>query len=95
MADEPIEFDADSLGLNIEGIANVPVCPLCTATLTDAPKDYGYRQHTPDTRWFWCAECEAHLGYHRMKAKWLVDPHDLENSRKVRDHFGLSSTDNE
>ena len=95
MSDQPIEVDAENLGLNIEGIANVPVCPLCTAILESAPMNYRYRRNIPDTRWFWCPDCEAHLGYHRMKAKWLVDPYDLEKSSKVREHFGLPSTDEE
>jgi len=89
MADKPIEFDADALGLNVEGIRNVPVCPLCTTTLASAPKEYTFAQHNPDTRWFWCSACESHLGYHRMKAKWFVDPYDLETSTKIRDYFGL------
>ena len=93
MADKPIEVDAEKLGLNIVGIANVPVCPLCTANLESAPTSYKYRRYTPDTRWFWCADCEAHLGYHRMKAKWLVDPYDLDSSNKVREHFGLPAVE--
>ena len=94
MVNEPIEVDIESLGLNIQGIANVSICPLCTAKLESAPTDYKYRRLTPDTRWFWCSECEAHLGYHRMKAKWLVDPYDLDKSNKVREHFGLPAVKN-
>ncbi len=93
MSDQPIEFDAVGMGLNVEGIANVPICPLCTTELTSASTDYKYRSNTPDTRWFWCKNCEAHLGYHRMKAKWLVDPYDLDSSNKVREHFGLPSVE--
>lgn len=89
MADNPIEINTDALGLNIEGIPNVPVCPLCTTVLEDVPNNYTYARHNPDTRWFWCPACESHLGYHRMKAKWFVDPHDLNQSTKVREYFGL------
>ena len=89
MVNEPIEIDVDSSGLNVKGIRNVPVCPLCTTVLNDVSKAYTYAQHNPDTRWFWCSACESHLGYHRMKAKWLVDPYDLDQSNKVREHFGL------
>jgi hypothetical protein len=89
MTDKPIELDLDSLGLNVEGVRNVPICPLCATELEGAPKEHRYARYNPDTRWFWCSVCEAHLGYHRMKAKWLVDPHDLAQSNKVREHFGL------
>ncbi len=89
MADKPIEIDVEKLGLNVDGIRNVPVCPLCTNALKSVPKTYMYARQNPDTRWFWCDECESHLGYHRMKAKWLVDPYDLDKSTKVREHFGL------
>ena len=93
MVDEPIEVDGEALGLNVAGISNVPVCPLCTSVLKSAETSYRLRRNNPDTRWFWCEGCEAHLGYHRMKAKWLVDPYDLEKSNKVREHFGLPSAE--
>lgn len=75
--------------LNIEGIDNVPVCPLCQTPLDSVPKDYEYARMNPDTRWFWCTGCKAHLGYHRMKGDWKVDPYDLEESPELRAHFGL------
>ncbi len=90
MVDEPIEFDAESRGLNAAGVRNVPVCPLCTEELETTSKEYKYTRHNPDTRWFWCPNCESHLGYHRMKAKWLVDPYDLDRSNALREFFGLA-----
>ncbi len=93
MVDEPIEFDAAGTGLNVAGIANVPVCPVCTTELGSAPTDYKYRRNVPDTRWFWCEDCGAHFGYHRMKAKWLIDPFDLNNNNKIREHFGLPAVE--
>ena len=79
----------DELNLNIEGIPNAPVCPYCTASLENVAKDYARARIEPDTRWFWCPACEGHLGYHRMKGTWRVDPHDLDSSAKLREHFGL------
>ena len=75
--------------LNAEGIDNKPVCPVCQAYLESAERDYEYRRQNPDTRWFWCAACQGHLGYHRMKQRWLVDPHDLEESPVFRKFFGV------
>lgn len=85
---EKLEIPADS-NLNIEGKPNVPLCPMCTAILENADKAYDYRRNNPDTRWFWCPDCECHLGYHRMKAKWKIDPYDLDSNDKVRGYFGL------
>jgi len=95
MVDEPIEFDSESMGLNATGVRNVPVCPLCTEELENTPKEYTYAQHNPDTRWFWCSSCQSHLGYHRMKAKWSIDPYDLDKSNTLREHFGLEPIDQE
>jgi hypothetical protein len=89
MTDKPIEINFDARGLNIEGVPNVPICPLCTTVLEKVEEGYMYARKNPDTRWFWCPTCECHLGYHRMKSKWLVDPYDLDKSNKVREHFGL------
>lgn len=90
MANEPVELDVlDELNLNVEGVPNIPVCPLCTTALENVPKSYTYARNNPDTRWFWCPTCEGHLGYHRMKGKWKVDPYDLDSSSKLREHFGL------
>jgi hypothetical protein len=88
MVNDKLEIPADST-LNVEGKPNVPLCPMCTGVLEDAPKTYRYRRVNPDTRWFVCPECECHLGYHRMKKKWKVDPYDLDKNEKVRGYFGL------
>ena len=88
MADTDIELPEDST-LNVEGIPNVPVCPICTSILEGVHKSYSYRRINPDTRWFFCPECECHLGYHRMKGRWKVDPYDLDVNNKIREHFGL------
>lgn len=93
MTNVPIEIDSDKLGLNIKGISNVPVCPLCTTPLESVSSNYKFKQNIPDTRWFWCSSCAAHLGYHRMKAKWSVDPIDFDNSNRVREYFGFTNTD--
>lgn len=90
MVDESVEIDVlDELNLNIEGVPNTPICPLCTTELAKVAKDYARARIEPDTRWFWCPTCEGHLGYHRMKGKWKVDPYDLDSSSKLREHFGL------
>lgn len=83
-----IELPKDS-NLNAEGKANVPLCPLCTTELDNATDTYAYKRHNPDTRWFWCPECECHLGYHRMRGGWKVDPYDLNTNAKIREYFGL------
>ena len=44
---------------------------------------------------FWCEDCQCHLGYHRMKKKWKVDPYDLNANDKVRAYFGLGPVDEE
>ena len=86
--DERLELPADH-DLNIDGIRNVPICPMCTTELEDAADDYDYKRNNPDTRWFFCPDCECHLGFHRMKKKWKVDPYDLDENNKVRAYFGL------
>lgn len=81
--------------LNVEGKANVPLCPMCTEEL-GPPKlgdNYLYKRTNPDTRWFWCADCGCHLGYHRMKKTWKVDPYDLNVNDKIRGYFGLPGVD--
>lgn len=88
MIDEQLEIPADST-LNVEGKENVALCPMCAEPLADAPRDYAYKKNNPDTRWFFCAECGCHIGYHRMKKKWKVDPYDLDGNNKVRAYFGL------
>jgi hypothetical protein len=88
MVNEKLEIPADNT-LNVEGKPNVPLCPICTGVLEDAARDYSYKRNNPDTRWFFCAECGCHLGYHRMKKKWKVDPYDLNDNNKVRAYFGL------
>lgn len=86
--EDKLEIPADST-LNIEGRPNVPLCPMCTEILDVADRNYTYKRNNPDTRWFWCEECECHLGYHRMKRSWKVDPYDLDANNKVRAYFGL------
>ena len=92
---ERLEIPADST-LNIEGKANVPLCPMCTENL-GPPRElnYSYKRSNPDTRWFWCEECKCHLGYHRMKKKWKVDPYDLNSNDTVRAYFGLGPVETE
>ncbi len=85
---ELIELPENST-LNIEGIPNVPVCPICTSVLGGVQKGYRYQRVNPDTRWFFCSECDCHLGYHRMKGRWKIDPYDLDYNNKLREHFGL------
>ena len=87
---ELLELPADST-LNIEGKPNVPLCPMCAEILGPTPEgdQYMYKKTNPDTRWFWCPACECHLGYHRMKMKWKVDPYDLNTNNKLRGYFGL------
>lgn len=58
--------------------ARVPTCPLCGSVLEKAEEGYVYKRLNPDTRWFWCETCDAHLGYHRMKARWRIDPADFD-----------------
>ena len=95
MIDEDmLEIPEDST-LNLEGKPNVPLCPMCTEILEGTKAGYVYKRINPDTRWFWCPECECHLGYHRMKKKWKVDPYDLDSNDKVRGHFGLPPKETE
>jgi len=87
MADAPVDYEAD---LNsIEGLPAVPVCPICTNLLASAEAGYKYARLNPDTRWFFCADCETHVGYHRMKATWRIDPYDYTNNDKLRERIGL------
>ena len=88
MAADLITLPEDTT-LNVEGKANVPLCPMCTGELVNAEKGYEYRKNNPDTRWFFCETCDCHLGYHRMKKRWQVDPYDLEDNNQVRAYFGL------
>jgi len=76
--------------LNIEGIANKPICPVCQSYLESAPDDYAYKRMNPDTRWFWCDSCDGHLGFHRLKKRWSVDPYDLETSAAFKAFFGVA-----
>ena len=92
MADKPI--DLEEIGehsLNIEGLKNIPICPLCLNTLELPDDSYEYIRIEADTRWFFCVGCDAHFGYHRMSKKWKVDPYDLDTSAEVRKHFGLET----
>ena len=85
---DELEIPADST-LNVEGKANVALCPMCTEELSNAPDSYIYKRNNPDTRWFYCTTCDCHLGYHRMKGAWKVDPHDLNTNDTIRGYFGL------
>lgn len=86
---EKIELPEDHT-LNIEGKDNRPLCPVCQEYLENAGNDYEYKRLNPDTRWFWCGSCEGHLGYHRMKKRWKVDPYDLNESPAFREFFGIT-----
>ena len=83
----PIDFEADLSG--IEDLPNVPICPICITPLESAPTNYQYARLIPDTRWFYCPDCEAHLGYHRLKGTWKLDPYDYTNNDKLRERIGL------
>jgi hypothetical protein len=76
--------------LNIEGLANKPACPVCQSLLDDVAATYLYKRLNPDTRWFFCPSCEGHLGFHRIKASWRIDPRDLETSDAFREYFGIT-----
>jgi hypothetical protein len=92
MSDNDIKSPAlDSL--NVEGVANKPICPVCHGYLESAASDYTYKRLNPDTRWFWCENCQGHLGYHRMKKRWKVDPYDLEDSQAFRNFFGVTGNE--
>lgn len=89
MVDEKVESPMiDSL--NVDGVENRPVCPVCQGYLEDAERDYEFRRQNPDTRWFYCSGCDGHLGYHRMKKKWKVDPYDLNDSAAFKEFFGVT-----
>ncbi len=90
MADAPVDFDANLD--NVANLPNVPVCPICTSILENAARDYKYRRLNPDTRWFFCEDCESHIGYHRMKGTWRIDPYDYTNNNKLRERIGLPPT---
>lgn len=92
MSDERIESPAAD-NLNVEGFDNKPVCPVCQGYLEDALEDYEYRRTNTDTRWFYCPSCEGHLGYHRMKKRWSVDPYDLNTSAAFREFFGVDDAE--
>ena len=86
-----LEVPEDS-NLNIEGKDNVALCPICTEPLGPTlDQNYAYKRNNPDTRWFWCAHCECHLGFHRMRKSWKIDPEDLNNSTTAREYFGLDT----
>lgn len=89
---EEIEIQ-ESNPLNIEGLANVPICPICHTYLENAAQAYEYKRLNPDTRWFWCPSCEGHLGYHRMKKRWKVDPYDLNTSASFKAFFGVDTVE--
>ena len=88
MEETPVDFDTDPV--EIGELPNVPVCPICTTILTSAGSDYKYTTLNPDTRWFYCEDCESHVGYHRMKGSWKIDPYDYTNNDKLRERIGLA-----
>ena len=90
MSDKVIETPATD-SLNAEGFENKPVCPVCQTYLENAEKDYEYRRTNTDTRWFYCPSCQGHLGYHRMKKRWTVDPYDLNTSVTFREFFNIEA----
>jgi len=92
MSDEKIVSPAVD-ELNAEGLENKPVCPVCQSYLENPEAGYDYKRLNPDTRWFWCDSCEGHLGYHRMKKRWKVDPYDLQESAAFRAFFGVDGTE--
>ncbi len=88
MVEAPVDFDADLV--NAGELPNVPVCPICINVLGSAPKNYKYSRLNPDTRWFYCKDCETHVGYHRMKGTWKLDPYDYTHNDKLRERIGLA-----
>jgi len=90
MIDETIDTPATG-SLNAGDFSNKPVCPVCQSYLEDALRDYEYRRTNTDTRWFYCTDCEGHLGYHRMKKRWTVDPYDLNTSASFREFFNIDA----
>jgi len=89
---EKIDLPEDS-SLNVEGKENKPLCPVCQSYLEKPGADYEMPRLNPDTRWFWCPDCEGHLGYHRMRKAWKVDPYDLESSERFREFFQIDSVE--
>lgn len=89
MSEEKIAPTEDN-PLNVEGFENKPICPVCQSYLESASSDYEYKRFNPDTRWFWCDTCQGHLGYHRMRRNWMIDPYDLESSAAFREFFQLA-----
>lgn len=87
MVDAPVEVDTKEDVVN----SGKPVCPVCIGYLTNAHSDYTLKKIHPDTRWFRCDGCEAHVGYHRMRRKWYVDPYDFDYSEKLRKNLNLES----
>ena len=77
MNEELVEISEEQVNITEEA-PKVPVCPLCVSVLSSAEYGYKYSRLNPDTRWFWCSNCEAHLGYHRMKRSWKIDPSDFD-----------------
>lgn len=92
MVEEKVNLP-DNTSLNAEGKENKPLCPVCQGYLDDAARDYEYRRMNPDTRWFWCPTCVGHLGYHRMKKRWRVDPYDLTDSPAFSQFFGVTANE--
>jgi len=89
MSDEKLDTSATDT-LNAGDIENLPVCPMNPEVkLEKAENSYSYKRSNPDTRWFKCPGCDCHLGYHRMKKKWRVDPHELDENNALRECFGL------
>lgn len=96
MSDEEILDTPATDSLNAGDIENIPVCPMNPqVNLEVAAKDYLYNRLNPDTRWFKCPECDCHIGYHRMKQSWRVDPYDLDFNNKLRECFGLPPVEEE
>ena len=87
MTETPVDFE-DNLA-EMDSLPTVPVCPVCTNILESADADYQYARLNPDTRWFYCEDCETHVGYHRMKGTWKLDPYDYSNNNKLRERIGL------
>lgn len=79
----------DDHELNLEGKENRPMCPVCQEYLETAEPEYEMIKLNADTRWFWCEGCEGHLGYHRMRKAWKVDPIDLYESPAFRSFFNI------
>ncbi len=87
MSDAPIDLEADVD--KAENLPSGPLCPICTNSIEDADSNYKFKRLQPDTRWFYCEDCTAHVGYHRMKATWRLDPEDYSTNDKLRERIGL------